>query len=161
MFITSWRANELSLFEWRHTMKRVTSLIAKSLVTLIGSGALAINLQAQIDTITVSIPFPFTMGTQSIAAGTYRFGLVSSPFLLSVLNVKTGHEEVFDVRPERQRGFEPRGRLIFRKSEGYSVLNEVHFPGDDTFSELIQRHGAKRTEARGSSPSNAVSVGQR
>ncbi|MFZ0273681.1 MAG: hypothetical protein WB524_01480 [Acidobacteriaceae bacterium] len=144
-------------------MKRITSLIAKSLVAiLIGGGALAGNLQAQSDSgITVSIPFPFTVGTQCIAPGTYRFSLVSDQFLLSVLNVKTGSEEMFRVQPEHQRALESHGHLIFRESEGYRALNEVHFPSADTFSEVIERRSAGRLEAKKTSTSNSISVGQR
>ena len=144
-------------------MKRITLVVVKSLVIiLIGSGTLAMNLRAQSDPgMTVSIPFPFAVGTQSIAPGTYRFSQSSDPFLLSVVNVKTGHEEMFPVRPEGERAFEPHGRLVFRKSEGCSVLNEVHFPGTEMFSEVIQRHGAGRIEAERCSTSNSVSVAQR
>lgn len=144
-------------------MKRTTSLVARSLVILLfGSGCLAIRLQAQNDpAVTVSIPFAFSVRSRSIAPGTYRFGLVSGPFLLSVLNVKTGHEEVFPVRPERQRAFEPHGRLIFRTSEGCSVLNEVHFPGNNVFSEVIQQHRGETIEAKRSPARNSVSVAQR
>jgi hypothetical protein len=143
-------------------MTRVTSFIVKSLVTLlIGGGTLAANLQAQGDPITVDIPFPFTVGTQSIGPGTYTFSLLPSQFLLSVTNVKTGGIEMFSVRPERQRSVEQHGRVVFHNSDGYSVLNEVHFPGTGTFSEVIQRHAAARMEAKKSSTGNSISVAQR
>lgn len=88
-------------------MNRLTSIAVKSLVAIvIGSGTLASNLQAQVDlSMTTSILFPFTVGTETIPPGTYQFSLSSSPFLLAVLNVKTGHEQVFFVRPEEQQNF--------------------------------------------------------
>jgi hypothetical protein len=127
-------------------MKRITSLVIQSLVTiLIGGGILAGNLQAQTDlAMTVSIPFPFTVGTQSIAPGTYQFSLISSQFLLSVLNVKTGDKNVFPMRPGQQHAFESHGRLIFRNSDGCSTLSEIYFPGTDRFSEVSQRHSIGR-----------------
>jgi hypothetical protein len=139
------------------------SLVVKSLVTLlIGSTMLATNLQAQSDdAITVRVPFPFTVGTQSIAPGTYQFSLLSSQFLLSVVNVKTGDREVFSVHPEQQRAVDQHGLLVFRNSEGSSVLNEVHFPGTGEFSELIQRHGAGRIEAKRSSTGSSIFIAQR
>lgn len=143
-------------------MKRTTSFVVRSLVTiLIGSGTLVMNLHAQSDPITVSIPFPFTVGTQSIPPGTYRFSLVSSPFVLSVLNVKTDREDLFPVRPESERVFEPHGHLIFGKSEDSHALNEVHFPGSDTFSEVVPPHRSESAEAKESSTSNGMSVGRR
>jgi hypothetical protein len=134
-------------------MTKFTSLVVTSLVTLlIDSATLAPNLQAQgDDAITLRVPFSFTVGTESIAPGTYQFSLLSSQFLLSVVNVKTGDTEIFTVRPERQRVPDQHGRLVFRNSEGSSVLNEVHFPGAGLFSEVIQRRDDRRLETKRSS----------
>ena len=144
---------------------KVSSLfgITSQIIILIGSGTLAINLHAQTDLVeTASIPFPFTVGTQSIAPGTYQFNLESGPFLLSVVNVKTGDVEMFAVHPEQQRAVAPHGHLIFRKSEGRRFLNEVHYSGTTMFSEVIeQQHGAGRMEAKGSSISNSMSAAPR
>jgi hypothetical protein len=144
-------------------MKRILSLIAKSLaIILIGSGALATNLQAQSDVaVTASVPFPFTVGTHNMAPGTYEFSLDSSQFLVSVVNVKTGHREMFPVRPGQQLAVEQRGRLKFRNSKARSALSEIHFPGTDRFSEVDQRHGIGTIEAKNSSTDSSISVAQR
>ena len=143
-------------------MTRLTSLIAKSLLALlIGSGTLATNLQAQNDAVTVSVPFPFTVDTQSLAPGTYQFSLEFDSFLLSVFDVKTGHEKLFLVRPVLQPAVEQRGHLVFRNSEGYSALNEVHFPGSEMFLEVVQRYRSERIEAKKSSPGNPISAAGR
>jgi hypothetical protein len=144
-------------------MKRITSVVVKSLVTmLIGSGTLRGNLQAQSDlSMTASIPFPFTVGTHSIPAGTYRFSLPSSPFLLSVFNVKNGHEQLYPVRPEQQRAFEPHGRLIFRNSEGRRALSRIYLPGTGTFSEVTIGTMSGRVEAKRFSTGDSTSVAQR
>lgn len=144
-------------------MKRIPSILIESLATiLIGSGPLAMNLQAQNDlAVTVTIPFPFTVDRQSIAPGTYQFSLSPDQFLLSVINVKTGHRQMFDVYPVWQRTPEEHGYLIFRSSTGCSVLNEVHFSGTDTYSELIPRHHPERIEAMPSAAGNAMRVAQR
>lgn len=144
-------------------MKRITSLVVQSLVALlIATGTLAGNLQAQTDlSMTVSVPFQFTVGTQSIAPGTYRFSLISSSFGLSVRNVKTGQERVFPLRPGQQRAFESQGRLIFRNSDGCSVLSEIYFPGTDRLSEVSQRHCAGGIEARKPPTGTSIFVAQR
>ena len=143
-------------------MNRITSLIVTSLVTLlIGSGALAGNLQEQTDlSITASIPFPFTVGTHPIPPGTYRFSLASSQFLLSVLNVKTGHEQVFSVRPEKQRTVESRGRLVFRNSEECSALSQIHFLGTDTFTAIDPPRSVAKIEAKRLTTGNAIAITQ-
>lgn len=136
-------------------MTRFTSLVTRSLLAfLIGGGIHATNLYAQSDAITVSVPFSFTVGRQDVAPGTYRFSLVSSrmessQFVLSLRDVRTGNMELFEVRPEQQPTVAQHGYLLFHKSAGRSVLNEVHFPGTDTFSELIPpRRGAKTRPTR-------------
>lgn len=124
-------------------MKRISLLIVRSLMAiLIGSGTLVSNLHAQIeDGITASIPFPFTIGTQNLVSGIYRFNLLSSPFLLSVINKKTGVEELFVVHPEQEQKFTSCGRLIFQRCGRRNILSEVHIPGTNTFSELVRREG--------------------
>jgi len=144
-------------------MKRIPSLIVKWLaLTLAGSGMLAISLQAQSDSaVTASIPFPFTVGTQSIAPGTYEFSLVSSQFLLSVRNVRNGHQEFFIVHPEQENALHPRGRVVFQKSEDARRLDEIHFPGADSFAQLTLSQHPTAIEAATSSPGDTVSVAQR
>lgn len=140
-------------------MARFTSLFAKSLFALlIVSGPFATHMQAQNDAVTVSVPFRFTMGTHSIAPGTYQFSLVSSQFLLSVTDVKTGRAEIFEVRPARQGSIEERGRLTFRNSAGHNILSQIHFPDTDTFSEVIGRSPAARTESARASVGTPVHV---
>ena len=143
-------------------MTRLMPLFVKSLsVIFIAGGILATNLQAQSNEITVSVSFPFAVGSHNLAPGTYRFSLMSSEFLLSVVDVKTGNRQIFDVHPEQQNSAEQRGRLIFRKSAGRRILNEIHFPGADTFSETIAPRPATSTETvRSTTSSDALGVGQ-
>ena len=143
-------------------MTRFRSLVIRSLaMLLIGSATFATNPHAQSNVITISVPFRFAVGTTTIAPGTYQFSLPSSQFLLSVVNVKTGATKIFPVRPERQRGIEQRGRLVFRDAGGDNILNEIHFPGTRVFSEVIQRRGARTMEAKKPSTDNSNSVAQR
>ena len=144
-------------------MKRIRLHAVQSLAAvLLSCGTLTTNLQAQSDlAVTVSVPFRFTVGKQSLAPGTYRFSQESDPFLLSVLNVKTGGEQIFTVLPEQQGAFDSQGHVLFGKSGGASSLNEIHFPGTDTFCEVIQRHRVRKVEAKQSTPSNVMSLAQR
>lgn len=141
-------------------MKHIPSLIVKLLVTiLVISGPFAISVQAQTDPgIIVSIPFPFTVGTQRVAPGTYDFSLVSQ-FLLSVRNAITGEKEMFPVRPEQRRAIEQKGSLTFHNSAGCSVLSEVHFPGASMFTEVIYRQDVGCIEAKRHSTIASLPVG--
>lgn len=148
-------------------MTRFRSVLAKSLLALlIACGTFATTMQAQDGAITVSVPFAFTVGSQSLAPGTYQFSLDysalgSDQFLLSVLNVKTSAMELFDVLPQRQRMVEERGHLTFHTSADRHVLAEVHFPGTDTFSELSPRRPAGNSPAMQSSASKSVPEARR
>ena len=135
-------------------MKRITSIITKSLVAiLISGGLLAVSAQAQIESgITVTIPFAFSAGGQNNPAGAYHIMLLSDPFLLSIRNVNTGKERVIIVRPEEGRSFASHEGLIFRRYEGHSDLAEVHFSGASTYSEVVsgpvQKHGPRIAETK-------------
>ncbi len=144
-------------------MKRLRLLAVPSLVTvLLGSGSFAPNLQAQSElAITVSVPNAFTAGTETFAPGTYRFTQEFDPFVLSVLNVETGGERLFSVAPGRQGATEQYGYAVFSKSGGSSVLDQVHFPGTDTFSELVHRPRHGRIVANQSSGKKTVYIAQK
>jgi hypothetical protein len=144
-------------------MKRISLLVVKSLIAAaVVTGPAALTLQAQSSLeITANIPFPFTVGTRSITPGSYQFSLIGSPFLLSVLNVKTGHQELFPVHPGSQQAFESNGCLTFQTSDRSSVLTNLHFPGTDTLTEVNQRHGARGTESTLCSKSEPLSVALR
>ena len=142
-------------------MTRITSLFTKSLFALlIAGGTLATNMQAQTESMTVTVPFPFTVDEQCNAPGTYRFSLTSSQYLLSVVNVKTGNKEMFAVHPENEPVSEASGRLVFQGADGPRVLNELHFAGSDTFNELNKQRHAEGTGASRSLTSKSVCTAQ-
>ena len=144
-------------------MKRIISFAVKSLLAiLIGGMLLATRLHAQNDLVmTVSIPFPFTVGALTMAPGSYQFSLVSSQFLLSIRNVKTGEEELFEARPEQGAVLKSRTGLVFRTYKRARVLNEVHFSETDTFTQVVQLRHVGRDGVKSPSPNTPVSVAQR
>lgn len=125
-------------------MPHWTAVITRSLAALLIAGTtLAVNGQTDGDAITVDVPFAFTVGGVGFAPGTYQFSRMSSQFLLAVTRVRDGDREIFDVHPGRQRTPEQHGHLVFRDAADPSVLNEVHFPGTDSFSQVIERRPGK------------------
>jgi len=144
-------------------MKRIRSLVVKSLiaaVVVLGPAALTLQAQSNLE-ITATIPFPFVVGTRSITPGSYQFSLMGSPFLLSVLNVKTGHQELFPVHPGGQQAFESNGCLTFQKSDIYSVLTDLHFPGIEALTEVNGTHGVRGPQTRLCSKSETSSLVER
>lgn len=143
-------------------MKRMTSLILKSLSTILVSGGLLATAHAQYDPgITVDIPFAFSADGQQIAAGTYQLQLISSNFLLSVRNVNTGNEQFIGVHPEEDRKVTSVGRLIFQVCEGRSYLTQIHIPGGNLFSETVDGPRQKDAEARTCAKDDSIIVAAR
>jgi len=144
-------------------MKRIRSLVVKSLIAaVVVTGPAALTLQAQSDLeMKATIPFTFIVGTRSITPGSYQFSLMGSPFLLSVLNVKTGHQELFPVHPGSQQAFESNGCLTFQKSNSSSVLTEIHFPSADTLTQVNGPHGVPGSQTRLCSKNGPLSVVER
>jgi hypothetical protein len=130
-------------------MKRIRLLVIKSLIAaVVVTGPVALTLQAQSNPeITATVPFPFIVGTRSITPGNYQFTLMGSPFLLSVLNVKTGHQELFPVHPGSQ-AFESNGCLTFQTSNSSSVLTDVHFPGTDALTQVNGPYSVRGSQTR-------------
>ena len=144
-------------------MKRIRLLVVKSLIAaVVVTGPVALTLQAQSNLeITATILFPFIVGTRSITPGRYQFSLMGSPFLLSILNVKTGHQELFPVYPGSQQAFESNGRLTFREFNSSSVLTDVHFPGTDALTQVNGPYGVRGSQTRLCSKSEPLSIVER
>jgi len=144
-------------------MKRISSLVVKSLIAaVVVTAPAALTLQAQSNLkITATIPFSFIVGTRSITPGSYQFSLMGSPFLLSVLNVKTGHQELFSVHPGSQQAFESNGCLTFQNSNSSSVLTDLHFPGRDALTQVNGPHDVRAPQKRLCSKNETSSVVER
>lgn len=144
-------------------MKWIRSLVVKSLIAaVVVTGPAALTLQAQSNLeMKATIPFQFIVGTRSITPGSYQFSLLGSPFLLSVLNVKTGHQELFPVHPGSQQAFESNGCLTFQKSNSSSVLTEIHFPSTDTLTHVNGPHGVPESQTTLCSKNGPLSVVER
>jgi hypothetical protein len=129
-------------------MKRMISVIVKSLIAILISGApFALAAHAQDDSaITAKVPFAFSVGNHEIAAGTYQFQLTSDRFQLSVRNVLTGNEQIFVTHPEKEREVTLHGRLMFQVCDGRIYLAEIHI-GTTLFSETMNDRAQKDADA--------------
>jgi hypothetical protein len=143
-------------------MKRITSIIAKSLFAILISGALLTPAHAQFDPgITVDIPFAFSVDGQDIAAGTYQLQLVDSNFLMSVRNVITGNEQMITVRPEEARQISAQAGLTFQVCQGHSYLTQIHTPGTNLFSATVTGHKQSENKTGTCSKDDAITVALR
>lgn len=143
-------------------MKRVTSIIIKSLLAILISGGLLATAHAQYDPgITVDIPFAFSANGQQIAAGTYQLQLTDSNFLMSVRNVSTGKKQIITVQPEESRQISAHARLIFQVCHGQNYLTQIFTPGTTLFSATVAPPTQNHAKADACSTQNTITVAQR
>jgi hypothetical protein len=143
-------------------MKRITSIIGKSLFAILISGGLLTTAHAQYDPgITVDIPFAFSADGHEIAAGTYQLQLTDSNFLLSIRNVSTGKKQIITVRPEEARKWSDQARLTFQVCGGHNYLTEISAPGTTLFSATVTGHKQNNARTDNCSKNDAITVAQR
>jgi hypothetical protein len=147
-------------------MKRVTSIMVKSLLTILISGGLSTPAHAQYDPgVTVDIPFAFSVDGLEIPAGIYQFQLVDRNFLMSIRNLSSGEERMFNVHPEEARQISDHAQVTFQVCRGHSYLTQIHTPGTTLFSATGNRRvkGQKQSIAKSDSCSreDAITVAMR
>jgi len=144
-------------------MKRMSSIITGSLaaVLIVGS-TFAVKLHAQDGPgVSFSVPFAFSLDGQHIDAGNYKLNLVSSQYLLSIRNLKTGELRFFGVHPENQRTIEEHGHLVFDGCGNHRYLAEFHIPGTDTYSVTATQEREKKAEAKACPTADSVFLAAR
>lgn len=144
-------------------MKRITSIVAGSLVAiLIAGGGFTGSATAQNEPGAIfTVPFAFTADGYSVAAGTYEVDLLSSPFLISIRNVDTGEKQIFTVRPEQQLNVASKGLLVFHRCGQRKDLTEFHIPGTNLYSAAVSPRRVKNSEVESCSPAEIMTVAAR
>lgn len=127
-------------------MNRERSILAfpkAIMVAAVTSGILALCAQtASAQTITVTTPFAFSVGTRYFPPGTYQF-TVPTEWELSIRNVKGGGERFFLVMPETNQPTASDGKLVFASSAGHKELQAVYLSGGEYAVKLVQGHTAR------------------
>ena len=144
-------------------MKRINTIIAGSLFAILIMGSpFASRLQAQDDLgVNFSVPFAFSLDGQNIAAGNYKLNLVSSQYMMSIRNLKTGDLRFFSVQPEEQRTIEAHGHLVFNGCGDHRYLAEFHIPGTDLYSKTITPGSVKTAEAKACRTTDSIFLAAR
>lgn len=144
-------------------MKRIRSIIVGSLFgLLIMSSPFAARLNAQDESGAVfTVPFAFSVDGHNIDAGSYELKLVSSEYMISVRDLKTGALQFFSVHPDQQRKFETRDRLVFNGCGDHRYLTEFHIRGTNLFSSTNTPGRVKDAEAKACPATDAVFLAAR
>ena len=144
-------------------MKRIHSIIVKSLFAILIMGsASAARLHAQDDPgVVFNVPFAFSVDGHAITAGNYQLNLVSSQYLMSIRNLKTGDLQVFSVHPEQERAIEAHGRLVFNGCGDHRYLTEFHIPGTNLYSNMITPSRVRNAEAKACPATDSIFLAAR
>jgi hypothetical protein len=147
----------------RKGMKRIHSIIAGSLFAILIMGSpFAERLHAQDGLgVVFSVPFAFSVDGHNITAGTYKLNLVSSQYLMSIRNLKTGDLEIFSVHPEQEHAIESRGHLVFNGCGDHRYLTEFHIPGTNLYSSTMTPGRVKNAEAKACPTTDSVFLAAR
>jgi hypothetical protein len=107
------------------------------LMAALVAGSLA-SAPAQTDfSCTAVVDFPFMVGRQTMAPGTYRFSLSENLDQVQIVDVKNGQMKVFPVIHQQEHHVLEDGRLVFNRQAELRQLNQIHFPGTTMFTEIL------------------------
>ena len=144
-------------------MKRVKSMMAGSLLAvLIAGGPFEARLNAQsMQGEIFTVPFAFTAQGHEVQPGTYEVRRDSSPFLMSLQNVKTGEKQFFSVRPEQRSAVPAEGMLVFEECGDRKKLSEFHIRGTNLYSATINSRRRESPEVESCSRPETVTLAAR
>ena len=144
-------------------MKRATSIMAGLLLAvLIAGGASEARLNAQsVSGEVFTVPFAFTADGHEVQPGTYEIRRDTSPFLLSIQNVKTGEKQLFGVRPEVRSDVLGKGLLVFQGCGDRKELSEFHIRGTNSYSETVNTGRKRNVEVESCSRPETVALASR
>src|SRR5271167_3367417 len=124
-------------------------------------GAVSVYTQAEnVPFVKVSIPFNFTVGTQTLPAGDYTISH-SDVHPQSVIWLQSSdgkHVAVVSTRPRYALDPSASTRLIFQHSESEYFLSQIWTLGSTSGSELLSSNRAKELAKNGSSGDVATIV---
>jgi len=112
---------------------RILSLVAIRLAAftaLVIFTFCTVSIQAQ--GVRVGIPYPFTVGTTTLPAGTYLINFSATTSMVAVQS-PAGHQitQLIISRLSGPSEFLQEGSLVFEKTENSRILSEIWMPGTD------------------------------
>jgi len=140
-------------------MRRIASIAYQSLLALLIGSVATTTMEAQYDPgITVRIPFAFTAGGQTMEAGVYVVEQLTGKYLLTFVDMKTGHSSLIAFHPGQQQTGEVHGQLVFLDCDGRNVLSEVQIPGSGMSGKVRDR---VHSDSKNCSAGNTTSIAMR
>ena len=110
-------------------MFRISSIFTGAALALSLGSALSGPAAAQAQSVTVNIPFGFSVNDQNLPAGTYRISLQAPRYLSFVDTQSTKKQYLLMVQPTWEQNSQDGGRLLFRRYGGSHYLYQVWMSG--------------------------------
>lgn len=139
-------------------MFRISSILTCAALVLSLSAALCGPVAAQDKSVTVKIPFDFSVNDQNVPAGKYRISLQAPRYLLFVDTQSTKKQYLMLVQPTWEQNSNDRGHLIFRRyGDSNYYLYQVWMPGRGEGRQLVRSRSEQKT-LRGRKSSSLAQV---
>jgi hypothetical protein len=126
-------------------MFRISSILTCAALALSLGAALSGPAAAQVQSVTVNIPFDFSANDQNVPAGTYRISLQAPRHLSFVDTQSTKTQYLMLVQPTWEQNSKDRGRLIFRRYGDSNYLYQVWMPGQGAGRQFVRSRTEQET----------------
>jgi hypothetical protein len=140
-------------------MFRISSILTCAALALSLGAALSGPAAAQVQSVTVNIPFDFSANDQKVPAGTYRISLQAPRYLSFVDTQSTKKQYLMLVQPSWEQNSQDWGRLLFRRYGDSNYLYQVWMPGQGEGRQFV-RSRAERETLRGLKSSSSLAYVQ-
>ena len=126
-------------------MFRISSIFIGAALALSLGSALSGPAAAQAQSVTVNIPFGFSVNDQNLPAGTYRISLQAPRYLSFVDTQSTNKQYLMLVQPTWEQNSQDGGRLIFRRYGDSNYLYQVWMPGQGAGRQFVRSRAEQET----------------
>ena len=138
-------------------MFRISSILTCAALALSLGAALSGPAAAQVQSVTVNIPFDFSANDQKVPAGKYRISLQAPRYLSFVDTQSTKKQYLMLVQPTWEQNSLDGGRVIFRRYGDSNYLYQVWMPGQGEGRQFV-RSGTEQETLRGLQSSSLTQV---
>jgi hypothetical protein len=125
-------------------MFRISSILTCAALALSLGAALSGPAAAQAQSVTVNIPFGFSVNDQNLPAGTYRISL-QAPRNLLFVDTRSTKQYLMLVQPTWEQNSKDWGRLIFRRYGGSHYLYQVWMSGQGEGRQFVRSRAEQET----------------
>ena len=129
-------------------MFRISSILTCATLALSLGAPLSGPAAAQVQSVTVNIPFDFSADDQNVPAGKYRISLQAPRYLSFIDTQSTKKQYLMLVQPNWEQNSQDGGRLLFRRYGESNYLYQVWMPGQGEGRQFVRSRAEQETLRR-------------